>query len=273
MSTPSSEPCPEPLPYSDDISGYADIDFSVSPPSVFSSQATLVPVDTILSKQLGPTTNPVSQSASPYVYGFPILPEVTDDNAKPLLSSYAGSDISSPMTLSNGSPNGVSVNDLVNTPVVATTAPIAPVTTAPVAPVTTAPVTTAPVAPVAPSVQPFTNVDKPSMKKENFNNIDKNKNNLAKFINNTKPSVEHFKKPKIMEHFHQMTLMDNIVLGIAIFGFIYYIVSIKHGHIDIDLSKIPILAQLSDDNVSMENKIIIVLAIVVACVLISKMLK
>lgn len=274
MSAPPSVPCAEPMPYSDDVSGYADIDFNVAPQAVFNMQPAGVPVDSILSKQLGPNTNPVTPAVAPYVNGFPILPEVGDNNAKPLLSSYNGTDISASMTLSNNLPNTMSVNDIVGNPSV--TQPFTNVT-------------------VPEEVQHYKNVNnqrvphKPTnsfaeltnipasiMGREQFDNIKKgnvNKNTLAKFIdNNTNSNVEHFGKPKQIEHFFQMTLMDNIVLAIVLGAFIYYIVTLKSGN-NLDTSKIPIVSQLSDKNVSTENKVIIVVAVVVACVLINRMMK
>jgi len=316
MSTSPSVSCPEPLPYSDDVSGYADIDFTVAAPRVYSMQPNMVQVDSILSNQLGPTSNPMQAPSSSYMPGFPELAPVGENSAKPLLSSYMGAEISGPTTLSSTTPNFMSVNDIVGNP---TSQPTA-----------------------VPVEQQFTNVPEyqqpeyqqpeyqqpeyqqpeyqqpVQQKREHFSPRDANaretinyingrhnrnvretinnvsdrrehfgsqvkprfgpqpkpKNNLATFINkNTnKPSIEHF-NPKKIEHFQNLTMMDNIVLGIVIAAFIYYIYSLKYGNIDIDLSKIPILSQLSDNNVSMENKIIIVLAVVIACVLISRMLK
>jgi len=66
--------------------------------------------------------------------------------------------------------------------------------------------------------------------------------------------------------------MDNIVILIVLAAFIYYIVSLKTDY-KVDVSKIPIANQLADNSVSVENKIIIVLAVVIALVLIRKMLK
>lgn len=282
MSTSPSVSCPEPLPYSDDVSGYADIDFNVAAPKVYSMQPNMVQVDSILSNQLGPTSNPMqapSSTPAPYVAGFPVLATVGENNAKPLLSSYMGADISSPTTLSSGNTNFLSVNDIVGSP-------------------------SAPAAPTVAAAQQFTNVPVQQQSREHFspknanaieietpNNVREHfgpqpkprekigpqpqpKNNLATFINknNNKPSIEHF-KPKNIEHFKNLSTMDNIVLTIVIGTFIYYIVTLKHGHPNVDVSKIPILSQLSDNNVSNENKIIIVLAVVIACVLISRMLK
>jgi len=276
MSAPPSVPCAEPVPYSDDISGYADIDFNVASHAVFNIKPNGVPVDSVLSKQLGPITNPVTPSVAPYVNGFPILPEVGDNNARPLLSSYNGTDIGASMTLSNNLPNTMSVNDIVGNPSV------------------TQPFTNVPEE-ESKEIQHFKNINnhrvphKPTntfadlnnlpptiMGREQFENIKNgnvSKNNLAKFIdNNTKSNVEHFGKPRQVEHFFQMTLMDNIVLAVVLGAFIYYIVTLK-GDNHIDTSKIPIVAQLSDKNVSTENKIIIVVAVVVACVLINRMMK
>lgn len=251
MSAPPSVSCPEPIPYSDDISGYAEIDFKVAPPAVQTMQPSFVSIDSILSNQLGPVTNPVqSQSVS----GFPSLPEVgSTNNVTPLLSSYSGSEINASMTLSSSVPSNVSVNDIVSE----SSKPVVQPTVQPV------------VQPTVP--QNFRNVPKPVIRnKESFNNIPKN--NLAKYINNKPRQVEHF-KPRQVEHFHQMTIMDNIILAIVIGAFIYFVYSHKSGDNNIDVSKVPIVSQLADKNVSSENKIIIVLTIVIACVLINRMLK
>jgi len=264
MSAPSNVPCPEPIPYSDNIYGYSDIDFNVAAPVVQSLQPVNVSVDSILANQLGPVTNPVTPSRTSDVSGFPVLPVVGENDAKPLLSSYAGADINLPTTLSNGNASNVSVNDIVNV------APPAPVLSTPSVP------------------QEFTNVNRPRattkavnvkqptvMTKEQFNNI-QNKNapkKLANFISKRQP--EHFTNPRKIEHFYKnkLTIMDNIVIIIIILAFIYYAVSLKHGELNINLSKVPILSQLTDSNVSTENKVIIVFAVVIAFVLIGRMMK
>ena len=113
------------------------------------------------------------------------------------------------------------------------------------------------------------------MTTEEFNNVQRNINknkNMANFINN-KQNLEHFNSTRTVEHFNKMTLMDNIVLAIVIIAFIYYVVTLKYGENHIDTSKIPIISQLADKDVSAENKIIIVVAVVIACVLISRMMK
>jgi hypothetical protein len=270
----SNPPCPEPLPFSDVISDYAEIDFTVKSQPVVSLQPVMVPVDTILSNQLGPNSNPIqSPSSTPmtYVSGFPELAPVGESNAAPLLSSYMGADINAPMTLSNPNLSFSSVNDIVNQENTIK--------------------------------QSFNNVEnkpnkpnKPQQHIENFNsNISHKKNiirspnqnrshkksiirspnqnnNLANYINN-KASVEHF-SPKKIEHFGHanLSVMDNIVILIVLAAFIYYIVSLKTDY-KVDVSKIPIANQLADNSVSVENKIIIVLAVVIALVLIRKMLK
>jgi len=269
MSAPSSVPCAEPMPYSDDISGYANIDFNVAPSAMQTLQPSIVPVDSILSKQLGPVTNPVQNvSGVSQVPGSPILPPVGESNAKPLLSSYAGADISSPMTLSTSMPSNVSVNDITSTQTIAEVQK----------PVTVVQNTNAPSSALM-GPQAFTNVAnvtnaprRPSIiNKENFNNVQKNKN-LANFVDN-RNKVEHFQPPRRVEHFSQMTMMDNIVVAIVIGAFVYYVVTLKYGDNQVDTSKIPIVSQLTDNQVSMENKIIIVVAVVIACVLISRMMK
>jgi hypothetical protein len=279
MSAPPSVPCPEPMPFSDHISGYADIDFAVASPTVYTAQPKFQSVDSVLSNQLGPVTNPVqSVSASPPA------PTVGDSNVKPMLSSYGGSDINAPMTLANNNMNFLSVNDILNNPSV-TPVPAQPkapvVQPTNVQPVETAQFTNIPVnnrlpqlnnnkLPIIRKQESFKNLSNT----EHFNNPVKNtpRKNLAKFIAN-KPSVEHFGKPKRIEHFRNMSIMDNIVLAVVIGAFIYYMVTLKNGDSHLDLSKVPIISQLADKNVSMENKIIIVVTIVIACVLINRMLK
>ena len=260
MSAPSSVPCAEPMPYSDDINEYAEIDFNVAPSAMQILQASLVPVDSILSKQLGPVSNPVqSVSTTASVVGSPILPAVGDNNAKPLLSSYVGADVSAPMTLSTASPQNVSINNVTNSPTASAPQLLSG----------------------SPEVKPFnerqqfTNVNdfqEPQKRLPVNQPVNKNKN-LANYIND-KQKTEHFSNPKVEHYdFKKITIMDNIVIGIVLIAFVYYVVSLKHGDNHVDLSKIPILAQLSDQDVSVENKIIIVVAVVIACVLISRMMK
>jgi len=303
MSTPSSLPCPEPIPSSGDISRYAEIDFATTPPPVFSAQPNMVPVDTILSNQLGPVTNPVTPSSSMDngILGAPILPVVEESNAKPLLSSYSGSDINASTTLANNNLGFVSVNDISNMSVESSNAPNVPGIqkfTNQVAPETpqnnipAPPQNNIPTPPQNNIPMPFENNNPlphhDSSMPHNHNSMPHNNNsmpprNLSTFIaNNDKPraSTEHFNpKPnnkniapvKNIEHFmSQMTMMDNIVLAIVVGSIIYYVVSAKH---NMDLSKVPILAQLSDPAVTVQNKIIIVIAVVVALVLIGRMLK
>jgi hypothetical protein len=264
MSAPSSVPCPEPMPYSDEIYGYSDIDFTVKNHPIYSAQPAFVPIDKILSNQLGPVTNPVlSPSTATYdVKGFPILPEVESSNAKPLLSSYAGAEINLSTTLANNNLNFMSVNDITNTP-----QPVAQPVAQP-----TQPVPNVVQPPSSPLVQKFTNINK-----HEENNLPKKNNNISNFIvkeNSKNNSVEHFKGQKTVEHFGGKTVMDNVILFLVIATIIYFMSSIyKSTESNFDTSKIPIVAQLTDNNVSNENKLIIVVAIVVAFVLIQRMLK
>ena len=277
----SNPQCPEPVPFSDVVSDYADIDFNVKSPPVVSLQPVMVPVDTILANQLGPNSNPLqSPAVTPmtYVSGFPELSPVGESNAIPLLSSNIGADINAPMTLSNPSLSFSSINDIVNED------KIKQQFTQPQSQPQSQPIT-------QPSIENFnSNILKknerqhrqPRMNKVNVNNnlsrannnLAGANNNLAKYINNT-ASIEHF-SPKKIEHFNlpKLSMMDNIVIAIVLFAFIYYIVSLKSDYsVNVDVSKIPIASQLADNNVSVENKIIIVLAVVIALVLIRKMLK
>jgi hypothetical protein len=268
----SNVPCPEPIPYSNESYGYADIDFTPAPHPVFDNKAHLVHVDKILSNQLGEATHPIQDSKPlPQVVGSPILPVVGDNNAVPLLSSYAGSEISLPTTLGASDVSSVSVNDIVQP-----TQPVQPITIKPV-----------PMAPMVPMV-PMTIT--PSKSNEKFTNMNKpfgpeNKNNLADFIYKNDPvgKVEHFgpqinknsKNTNNTEHFGNVKTMDNIVFGAVVLALGYYYVSTYHPSYlaNINFSKIPILSQLNDPNITNENKIIIVVAIVVGLVLVSRMLK
>ena len=272
MSAPSSVQCPEPMPYSNEIYGYSDIDFTAKNPPVYSAQPASVQVDSILSNQLGPITNPVlAPSTVTYsVPGFPVLPEVESSSAKPLLSSYSGAEIDASTTLANNNLGFVSVNDVVS-----------PLNT--------------------PSVQLFTNVSKkepaksvpieafnnaPNKIKPEYKNLPKigpapkpatKSNNISHFIAKQNNKIEHFKPTNVkkVEHFSSMTIMDNLVLILVIGAIIYYVVSSKFsgGDSSVDFKKIPIVSQLSDDHVSMENKLIIIAAIVIAFILIQRMLK
>ena len=268
----SNVPCPEPMPYSNESQGYADIDFTPASHSVFDNKAQLVPVDKILSNQLGDVTKPGGDfKPLPEIVGSPILPSTGEDNAKPLLSSYAGADISLPTTLGGTDVNSVSVNDIVNPgsqPAQANQPKPEPIAIKPV--------------PMAPMNAPV-----PSKPMENFsNNVAYGpENNLANYISKTnpigrvekfgppEPKVEHFGGKK--EHFANVQTMDNIVFGVVVVALGYYYVSTYHPEYlsNMDVSKVPIVSQLNDPNVSNENKIIIVVAVVVGLVLVSRMLK
>ena len=267
MFAPSSLPCPEPMPFSDDINSYADIDFTVTNPPVFSAQPKFMSVDSILSNQLGNVTNPVQTPSSipNGILGFPLLPEVQSSDAKPMLSSYDGSDIGASTTLANNNLNFLSVNDLVNAPANVANPPVNVVKT-------------------PSTVQQFKNTNKQVSKPiESFDNtpkligpLPKKESNMTNYIakqeQNKVKRVEHFRDNKV-EHFGHMSTMDNFVLVIVICAIVYYMYTANSDDSSVDTSKIPILSQLTDKNVSTENKLIIVVSIVIAVILIHRMLK
>jgi hypothetical protein len=264
----SNVSCPEPMPFSNESYGYADIDFTPNKHSVFENKPHGVSVDKILSNQLGDITPPNQDYKVAEVVGSPVLPSVSDSNAKPLLSSYAGADISLPTTLSSSDVNSVSVNDIVNSNQVQPAQPVQPVKSEPVS------IKPVPMAPM--------NLPVPSKSGEHFSNNNESQN-LAKFIEKNNPigKVENFgpvmgpKNEKKVEHFGNVQTMDNIVIGVVVVALAYYYVSTYHPQYlsNMDVSKVPILSQLNDPNVSNENKIIIVVAVVVGLVLVSRMLK
>ena len=298
----SNVPCPEPMPFSNESYGYADIDFTTTRPAVFDNKPQGVYIDKILSNQLGDITPPNQE-----VVGSPILPSVTDSNAKPLLSSYAGADISLPTTLSSTDVNSVSVNDIVSSNQNQASQPVksepVSIKAVPMAPMNL------PVPVPSKTGEHFSNnnesenlakfIEKnnPIGKVENFGPVMGPKNdkkvehfsnnneseNLAKFIEKNNPigKVENFgpvmgpKNDKKVEHFGNVQTMDNIVIGVVAVAVLYYYVSTYHPQYlsNMDVSKIPIVSQLNDPNVSNENKIIIVVAVVVGLVLVSRMLK
>jgi len=287
--------CAEPLPYSNESYGYADIDFTPKSHAVFDNQVTLVAVDKVLSNQLGEITPPNQPLAA-----NPVLPVASDSTAKPMLSSSAGADISLPTTLSGTDVNSVSVNDIVSQPAAAQ--PVQPVQPEPAQPAPPKPV------PVQPTIKPVPmapmNLTVPSKSREGFANppqqpfgpapmarpTPNKNNNLANFIykndpvgriehfgpknNNTEKKIEHFGGKK--EHFSpDMKTIDTIVIGAVIAALAYYYVSTYHPEYlaNVDVSKVPIVSQLNDPNVTRENKIIIVVAVVVGLVLVTRMLK
>lgn len=269
----SNVPCPEPIAYSNESYGYADIDFTTAPHPVFDNQAKLVPVDKILASQLGEITKPVQDSNPlPQIVGAPVLPSVGESNAKPLLTSYAGADITLPTTLGGKDINSVSVNDIVTQP----NQPAQPAQPAP------EPIGIKPV-PMAPMTLPT-----PSKSNEKFSNLDipygpEKPSSLAKFIYKNDPvgRIEHFGPAKKehfggnKEHFGNVKTMDNIVILAVFIAVGYYVASTYYPDSikNIDVSKIPIISQLNDPNVTSENKIIIVIAIVLGIVLVSRTLK
>jgi len=271
----SNVPCPEPMPYSNESYGYAEIDFTIKPHAVFDNKVDLVPVDKVLSNQLGGVTLPPTNFTTlPQVVGFPLLPDVSEGDAKPLLTSYAGSEISLPTTLSSVDLNSVSVNDIV-TPQVKPAQPAQPAPPKPEPP-KPEPIAIKPV-PIAPINPPV-----PSKSKQNFSNTE----NFANFIRGNNPvgrvekfgprldkKVEHFGS-KNVEHFGLKT-MDNLVFILVVCAIGYYYVSNYHPEYinNMDLSKVPVLSQLQDPNVTTENKVIVVVAIVIGLILITRMLK
>jgi hypothetical protein len=311
MSSSSSvQPCPEPSPYSSDSYSAAEINYSPSnQPAVNSvvQNAQFTYVDSLLANQLGPVTNPVTNGAVPNYNASPVLPVVGDSDASPVLSSSAGADINNSYTLlqtDNNNHNSNQSAPVVPAPVVPAPVVPAPVVPAPVvpapvvpapvvpapvvpAPVVPAPVVPAPVVPVATEpVAPIqSNIVPPvSVPSESFNNMNKPKpaQDLSRFIQNKQPIAkrEHFGSPK--EHFAITTgshvadiLIICFIIGIAV----YYIISPSNdtmnninNSVENVVSHIPVLSQLVDDNVSDINKLLIVSAIVIAFIFISKVI-
>jgi hypothetical protein len=250
MSSPSAEPCPEPVPYSThNVTYMADVDFPTSEPAVFNAQPAFVAVDSILSNQLGPVTNPVSANSAEYNF-MPVMPNVSDSNASPVVSSAVGADINAPSTLaSSNTSDFLSVNN------------------------------------VESLTQP--KMEKPENKKvekavESFDNTNLNKmklstnNNLASYITNNKPVV----KNNVTEHFnmpssHNVKIIVLVLLLVGA-GAVYYMHS---NNILPDmqlvteyLQKVPIVSELMDPNVSDNNKLMIVIGIVVVIYVLVKVL-
>jgi len=238
MASPSAESCPEPIAYSSNNS-YADIDFTEPAMAVFTAQPKFVEVDSILSNQLGPVTNPVTTNAQPELSGSPVLPFVNQSNAAPVVDSAVGADVNYSSTLENNIPS-IAVNSI-TTPSVSDNLPVSEVEP-------------------SPKVTPQS---KPLPVAESF------KNNLANFIK----SKEHFKNK---EHFNVgKTVLDNVVLFVIIAAGIFYLYSMSpyYHPINIDLSKVPLVGSLTDSNVSDNNKLMIVAGILIAVVVISRLLK
>jgi len=248
MSSPSAEPCPEPVPYSThNVTYMADVDFPTNDPVVFNAQPTFVDVDSILSNQLGPVTNPVSANSSEYNF-MPVMPNVSDSNASPVVSSAVGADINAPSTLeSSNATDFLSVNN----------------------------------------VESFNNKKNKKVEKEieSFANTNTNENkmklstnnNLASYITNNKPIAKSVAKNNTIEHFG-MSASNNkkfiILLLIAIGAGIGYYKYTHHTlpELNVDLSKVPIVSELMDPYVSNNNKLMIVIGIVVVLYVLVKVL-
>jgi hypothetical protein len=311
MSSPSSvQPCPEPSPYSNESYAAAEINYAPSnQPAVNSvvQNTQFTYVDSLLSNQLGPITNPVTNGSVLNYNASPVLPVVDDSNASPVLSSSLGADINNSYTLLQNEnnipvqPTPVRPTPVQPTPVQPTPVQPTPVFPVPVAPepvfplpivpdqVVPAPVIPGPstpelVVPVA-DTQIQSNVVPPvGQPSESFNNIQRKNpvQNLSKFIQNKQPIArrEHFGSPK--EHFAITTgssVMDTLVLCLIVGMAVYYVISPKNMTMDninqsVEnvVSQIPVLSQLVDDNVSDTNKLLIVGAIVVAFIFITKMM-
>ena len=113
MSSPSVEPCPEPVPYTSTKDAYmADIDFPTNNPVVFNSKPSFFDVDSIIANQVGPITNPVTDNTPKYNME-PVMPSISDSNASPVISSSMGADINAPSTLvSSNTSDFFSVNKI-----------------------------------------------------------------------------------------------------------------------------------------------------------------
>lgn len=291
MSSPSSvQQCPEPFAYSND--SYSAAEVEAVPPSA-SLETSLMntkvvasrfaEVDAILSNQLGAVTVPGANVPSSQS-GFPVLPSVNESSATPVLSSNMGADINNSFTLlQNPSilPTNQLGSDIVSTASVPMTSnPGLPnlVSFTPTSTITTNPVTIAPSGPIAP-IQ--SNEVAPLTPSESFNNV--NPTNIAKFIQKNQPgNKEHFNglsKGK-KEHFNITTgssMTDTLLLCVLIGGIIYYIITPSHSagivhNVEDTISKVPVLSQLVDPNVSDTNKLLIVAAVVLAFIFISNLL-
>jgi len=273
--------CPEPIPYSDESYGYAEIDFKPTPHAVFDNQVKLVPVDKVLANQLGEITQPVQD-----VLAYPNLAPVGDNNAKPLLTSYAGADISLPTTLGGSDIDTVSINDI--------TQPSQPTQpnesnqhnqpNPPSSNISNQLLGVKPI-PMAPMNPPVNSKNKERFENNPMQFNHESNDNLANYINKNNPvgRVEHFGPNKkeffgnknYKEFFGDINTMDNIVFFAVIIALGYYYVSTYHPEYltNINISTIPIISQLTNPNVTTENKIIIVVAIVIGLVLVSRMLK
>lgn len=275
MSDSNVQNCPEPIPYSNEIYGFGEVDFAPTSKAVFDNSVKLISVDNILSNQLGDITPPV-QSFS----GNPTLAPVGDNDAKPLLSSYVGADITLPTTLASVDTNSVPNNNIAPQPEIKIEPSISSM----------------PIPSVSVPLAANENF-KPKIQERKFEHFGPNipeKNNLANFINQNnfiKNLANRNSKPKNIETFSasnkqitnspsinknvNMKTMDMLVFGIVLCVGAYYYVSTYHAEwlANIDVNKIPIVSQLNDPNVTKENKIIIIIAIVIGIVLVSRMLK
>jgi hypothetical protein len=300
------QPCPEPLPFSNDLYSAAEVNYSPSSqPAVNStvSDAQFVFVDSLLSNQLGPITNPVTNNQQPQYNSSPVLPVVGDNNAVPVLSSNNGADVNNSYTLLQNESVNTPNNFMSLSPSIQQNFQPQPMQPQPMQPqplppqpMQPQPMQPQPMPPVAPiQTNEVSNKLTPS---ESFNNVNKKPdNNISKFIQNNKPIAkkEHFNGKKI-EHFKITTGSStlDIVCLFAILGVIIYMVfpelfqsgsfndrlssiKIKLGNINHEVenmvSHIPVLSQLVDDKVSDTHKLILVAAIVIGVIFLLQMLK
>jgi hypothetical protein len=312
MSSPSSvQQCPEPFAYSNDSYSAAEVE-AVPPSASLETSlmntkvvaSRFAEIDAILSNQLGAVTVPgnnvplsVAQPSSQS--SFPVLPSVNESSATPVLSSNMGADINNSFTLLQN-PGALPTNQLgtdiaptASVPLTASTALPNLVSFTPTSTLTNNPVTVAPSGPIAPiqsnEVVPLapsapsepSAPSAPSAPSESFNNV--NPTNIAKFIQKNQPgNKEHFNgssKGK-KEHFGITTgssMTDTLILCVIIGGIIYYIITPSHSAglvhgVEDTISKVPVLSQLVDPNVSDTNKLLIVAAVVLAFIFISNLL-
>jgi hypothetical protein len=237
MASPSVESCPEPVAYSSDNS-YANIDFTEPPMPVFTAQPKFEDIDKILSNQLGPVTNPVTTNAQPQLSGSPVLPFVSQNNAAPVVNSSVGADVTGSSTLVNNNPP--LTNNSITAPVVSNALPV----------VSNALPVAAPSSQVKPRSESFAN---------NLVNFIKSRGNVK--------NKEHFGNPK--------TIFNNIILLFIIVVAMFYLYSISpyYQPMNIDLSNVPLIGSLTDNNVSDNNKLMIVAGILIAVIVISRLLK
>ena len=286
--------CPEPTPYSYS-SDMAPVDFASTLPVVFSAQPAFAPVDSILANQLGPITNPVTDKTFIVpVGGAPILPIVDYGIAEPQLSSTAGSSINESTTLfQNNLVDFKSVNDIVppevqQPPVVQPPFVQPPVVQPPfVQPPVVQPPEVQPPFVQPPEVQPqdISNMIAPPtesapIRPEQFKNINKY---VPKIQKNLASFIQSFGSKSTKEHFTGsvkgiLDIILGIVLAIALAFYVHehwHPTTAPEGFVSSAKKTFQSLwpwEQLHNPDVSDNNKLMIVLAIVITVIILYRIL-